>query len=58
MITHPLDPLANLRLSIDAQRVAGAAIHRLAYEVVGDRRLLTGDSARTPLAADPGVGRL
>jgi len=40
--THWLDPLADLRLSIDAQRVAHAAIHRLAHEVAGGRWLLTG----------------
>jgi acetoin utilization protein AcuC len=40
--THRLDPLANLRLSIDAQRVAHAAIHQLAHEVAGGRWLLTG----------------
>src|SRR5271166_1175708 len=40
--THWLDPLAGLRLSIDAQRVAHAAIHQLAHEVAGGRWLLTG----------------
>jgi acetoin utilization protein AcuC len=40
--THWLDPLADLRLSIDAQRVAHAAIHRLAHEVADGRWLLTG----------------
>ena len=40
--THRLDPLANLELSIDAQRVAHAAIHQLAHEVAGGRWLLTG----------------
>ena len=40
--THRLDPLADLRLSIDAQRVANAAIHRLAHEVAGGHWLLTG----------------
>jgi len=40
--THRLDPLANLRLSIDAQRAAHAAIHELAHEVAGGRWLLTG----------------
>ena len=40
--THWLDPLADLRLSIDAQRVANAAIHRLAHEVAGGHWLLTG----------------
>jgi acetoin utilization protein AcuC len=40
--THWLDPLANLELSIDAQRAAHAAIHRLAHETAGGRWLLTG----------------
>jgi acetoin utilization protein AcuC len=40
--THRLDPLANLQLSIDAQRAAHAAIHHLAHEVAGGRWLLTG----------------
>lgn len=40
--THWLDPLANLELTIDAQRLAHAAIHALAHEVAGGRWLLTG----------------
>ena len=40
--THRLDPLAGLRLSIDAQRAAHAAIHELAHQVAGGRWLLTG----------------
>jgi acetoin utilization protein AcuC len=40
--THWLDPLANLELSIDAQRAAHAAIHSLAHELTGGRWLLTG----------------
>ena len=40
--THWLDPLAGLRLSIDAQRVAHAAIHQLAHQSAGGRWLLTG----------------
>lgn len=40
--THWLDPLADLQLSIDAQRAAHAAIHGLAHEVAGGRWLLTG----------------
>ena len=40
--THRLDPLANLQLSIDAQRVAHAAIHQLVHEVAGGRWVLTG----------------
>jgi acetoin utilization protein AcuC len=37
-----MDPLANLALTIDAQRAAHAAIHRLAHETAGGRWLLTG----------------
>ena len=40
--THWLDPLANLELTIDAQRAVHAAIHALAHEVAGGRWLLTG----------------
>jgi acetoin utilization protein AcuC len=40
--THRLDPLARLKLSIDAQRAAHAAIHSLAHEAAGGRWLLTG----------------
>ena len=40
--THWLDPLANLELSVDAQRAAHSAIHLLAHEVAGGRWLLTG----------------
>jgi acetoin utilization protein AcuC len=40
--THWLDPLANLQLTIDAQRAAHAAIHQLAHEAAGGRWLLTG----------------
>jgi acetoin utilization protein AcuC len=40
--THWSDPLANLELTIDAQRAAHTAIHQLAHEVAGGRWLLTG----------------
>ncbi len=40
--THWKDPLANLELTIDAQRAAHAAIHQLAHETAGGRWLLTG----------------
>jgi len=40
--THFTDPLANLALTIDAQRAAHAAIHQLAHETAGGRWLLTG----------------
>ncbi len=40
--THWMDPLANLELTIDAQRAAHAAIHALAHETADGRWLLTG----------------
>jgi len=40
--THWLDPLADLQLSIDAQRAAHAKIHQLAHQFAGGRWLLTG----------------
>jgi acetoin utilization protein AcuC len=40
--THWLDPLANLQLSIDAQRAAQAKMHQLAHQCAGGRWLLTG----------------
>ena len=39
---HRLDPLAHLGLSVDAMRVACAAVHRLAHETAGGRWVLTG----------------
>ena len=40
--THWMDPLANLRLTVDGQRAAHAAIHQLAHEAADGRWLLTG----------------
>jgi len=40
--THALDPLANLLVSVDAQRRAHAALHDLAHEVCDGRWLATG----------------
>ena len=40
--THRFDPLAQLKLSIDGQRAAHAAIHALAHELAGGHWLLTG----------------
>ena len=40
--THWSDPLANLEISVDAQRAVHAAIHRLAHEFADGRWLLTG----------------
>ncbi len=51
--THWLDPLANLELSIDAQRAAHAAIHGLAHELAGGRWLLTGGGGYERLQVVP-----
>jgi acetoin utilization protein AcuC len=40
--THWSDPLANLEVTIDAQRAAHALLHRLAHETADGRWLLTG----------------
>lgn len=40
--THALDPLANLMLSLDAQRMAYAALHDLAHETAGGRWVAVG----------------
>jgi acetoin utilization protein AcuC len=39
---HSLDPLAHLSLTIDGQRAAYEALHRLAHETAGGRWILTG----------------
>ncbi|GII53647.1 acetoin utilization protein AcuC [Planotetraspora thailandica] len=40
--SHALDPLAHLMLSLDGQRTAYAALHRLAHEAAGGRWVVTG----------------
>jgi acetoin utilization protein AcuC len=40
--SHDLDPLAHLTLSVDGQRAAYQALHRLAHETAGGRWILTG----------------
>jgi acetoin utilization protein AcuC len=40
--SHALDPLAHLALSIDGQRLAAQALHKLAHEHAGGRWLLLG----------------
>ena len=40
--SHRLDPLANLELSVDAQRRVQLMVHDLAHETAGGRWLLTG----------------
>ncbi|MCW2599235.1 MAG: histone deacetylase superfamily [Frankiales bacterium] len=51
--THALDPLANLRLSIDGQRVACGALHRLAHELCGGRWLALGGGGYEPVQVVP-----
>src|SRR3954451_2497338 len=40
--THALDPLANLLVSVDAQRAAHASLHALAHEACAGRWIATG----------------
>jgi acetoin utilization protein AcuC len=40
--SHALDPLANLLVSVDGQRAAHAALHRLAHDVCDGRWVATG----------------
>ncbi|XVQ86582.1 acetoin utilization protein AcuC [Microbispora siamensis] len=40
--SHALDPLAHLMLSLDGQRTAYAALHRLAHETAGGRWIALG----------------
>jgi acetoin utilization protein AcuC len=40
--SHAMDPLAHLMLSVDGQRTAYEAVHRLAHETAGGRWVLTG----------------
>jgi acetoin utilization protein AcuC len=40
--THWSDPLANLEITVDAQRAAHRALHQLAHEVADGKWLLTG----------------
>ncbi|MDF5754920.1 acetoin utilization protein AcuC [Spongiactinospora sp. TRM90649] len=40
--SHALDPLAHLMLSVDGQRAAYEALHRLAHETAGGRWIATG----------------
>lgn len=40
--SHALDPLANLLVSVDAQRAAHAALHSLAHDVCDGRWIATG----------------
>ena len=51
--THALDPLANLQLSVDGQRVAYAALHRLAHELCGGKWVALGGGGYEPVQVVP-----
>jgi acetoin utilization protein AcuC len=51
--THALDPLANLQMSVDGQRVAYAALHQLAHEVSGGRWVALGGGGYEPVQVVP-----
>jgi acetoin utilization protein AcuC len=51
--THALDPLAHLMMSIDGQRVAVAALHRLAHELCGGRWVALGGGGYEPVQVVP-----
>jgi acetoin utilization protein AcuC len=51
--THTLDPLANLTMSIDGQRVAYAALHQLAHEVCGGKWVALGGGGYEPVQVVP-----
>ena len=51
--THALDPLAHLMMSVDGQRAAYAALHRLAHEVSGGRWVVLGGGGYEPVQVVP-----
>ncbi|QSB13375.1 acetoin utilization protein AcuC [Natronosporangium hydrolyticum] len=51
--THLLDPLANLRLTVDGQRAAYLALRELADELCGGRWVATGGGGYALVAAVP-----
>ena len=51
--THALDPLANLVMSIDGQRVAAKALHALAHELCGGRWVALGGGGYEPVQVVP-----
>jgi acetoin utilization protein AcuC len=51
--THRLDPLANLRLTVDAQRAAHLALRDLAEELCGGRWVATGGGGYALVEAVP-----
>jgi acetoin utilization protein AcuC len=51
--THALDPLANLQMSIDGQRVAYRALHRLAHELCDGKWVALGGGGYEPVQVVP-----
>ncbi len=51
--THALDPLANLQMSIDGQRVAYRALHALAHELCEGRWVALGGGGYEPVQVVP-----
>ena len=51
--THALDPLANLVMSIEGQRVATTALHALAHELCGGRWVALGGGGYEPVQVVP-----
>ena len=51
--THALDPLAHLRMSVDGQRTAYAALHALAHELCGGRWVAVGGGGYEPVQVVP-----
>ncbi|MDP3712943.1 MAG: acetoin utilization protein AcuC [Mycobacteriales bacterium] len=51
--THSLDPLAHLEMSVDGQRAAYGALHRLAHELCGGRWVALGGGGYEPVQVVP-----
>jgi len=51
--THALDPLANLVMSIEGQRIATTALHALAHELCGGRWVALGGGGYEPVQVVP-----
>ena len=51
--THALDPLAHLLMSVDGQRQAYAALHRLAHQICGGKWVVLGGGGYEPVQVVP-----
>jgi acetoin utilization protein AcuC len=51
--THALDPLANLQMTVDGQRVAYAALHQLTHELCEGRWVALGGGGYEPVQVVP-----